>query len=304
MTPKSQATKEEREEVLSWCVDAAGSMGFEVTEKFDSDFVRLRHGDGRTFVTAAAVFAAPIEIDRDTAAVARLVQALSAVIRDTKYILHLRRPVPKGFNPEPVARATQMWLSARERGEGVWRNALYEDAQVSVEISLTDLPAEPDSETLMFIARRSLSSLSLNTLENKLIALAEKNALIDHEEPFVLAVGSSNPWNITRGFLRHWLYGVPLEAKTNREAAGQTFDALHEPTGLFATPIGSRISGLWWRSGAEGKEGYETGWAQENPWNSFVGDMPSFSGPRYGVAKMNAKRGLAFTAVAMRWFSV
>jgi len=304
MAKKPQAMEEKREQVLSWCLSVADSLGYSVSETIDSDFVRLRHSNGQTLLAGAAVFAAPTEINRETEAVDRLVQALSAVIRDTKYILHLRRPVPERFNPEPVARATQMWLSARERGEGVWRNALYEDDKVSVEISLTDLPAEPDSETLMFIARRGRSSLSLNALERKLIALAEKNALLDYEEPFVLAVGSSNPWNITRGFLRHWLYGVPLEAKTSREAAGQTFDALHEPTGLFATPIGSRISGLWWRSGAEGKEGYETGWAQENPWNSFVGTMPSFSGPRYGIAKMNAKRGLAFTAVAMRWFSV
>ena len=304
MAQKMPSMQKEREQVLSWSVSVADSMGFQVSETLEEDFVRLQHSDGRTFLTAAAVFSAPKEIDCDNEAVERLVRALTAVIRENKYILHLRRAVPKGFNPEPVARATQMWLTAREKGEGIWRNALYEDDQVSVEISLTDLPAEPDSETLMFIARRGLSSSLLNSLERKLIALAEKNALLDFEEPFVLAVGSPNPWNITRGFLRHWLYGVPLEARTERQGTAQTFEALHEPTGLFATPIGSRISGLWWQSGAEGKEGYETGWAQENPWNSFVGGMPSFSGPRYGVAKMNAKRGLAFTAVGMRWFPV
>lgn len=182
--------------------------------------------------------------------VRRLVQALERVSTRLRFAVYVRRWLPPEFDPEPVRRAVELWL--RECEDGTWEGtqAAYEDEGVALEFKLSGGEVQngqsPVSMTLgPFVAARVMMAL-----EQRIVLALDRHRLGPQgDEPVLVAAVADQPWQLSRGYIREFLYGKPRFISSQRGADGETsweagLSPDQEPC-LFKDPVYRDVSGVW-----------------------------------------------------------
>lgn len=221
--------------------------------------------DGHRVLLAPLVVRTPRHRGGEPEDVQRLVRSLETVLHPHRFAVHLRRPLPAGFDPAPVVGAAFGWVREVERGQA-GRHAPYDDPEAGVALDLDLLDAEVQGGGgALFVARPSRGPEWLGVLDRRLQRLLV--ALVDREpDASLIPVLCADPrWGIGRGFQCQWLYGTPREVSVDPEAGARCTWPAHGG-GFFADALSSRVAGVWWLEG-DGAGGAR-GWAHDNPWSA------------------------------------
>lgn len=284
-----------------WALDAglrlAARSGYTPTTLLDADhgLLLLEAPRAEPFALAASAFT---DLDRggDAGARDRLVQELEGVLHSWRFILHFRMPLRADFDPAPVGRAVQLWIHARESGDGnnASRYAVYEDDGVSFEIWLTSV-CPVAKRPLLGIVGPLIAEDRLRLVSGWMLQVGACEAIRDSELSVVTVVGAEPSWGLSRGHVRSLLYGTPRVTETELRDARRRFEVTLPPTGsgLFSD-VGCRgVASVWWLERG-GTGGMVRGWASDNPWCAVT---PPFPGRRF------ARRSLTDTGdTVMAWY--
>lgn len=226
----------------------------------------------------------------------RLVEALSRVNGKHRFSVLIRRWLPHNFDPEPVRRAIEMWLSQVQAGAWSGRYAPYEDDHVSLEFCLTGEKvkgrASPVALTLgPFYAHRALAVLEPRAVQE----LDRHAASSSRDEPMVLACVSDQPWNITPGYLRDFLYGRASRTSTGAEGSEFEFDGSPSVC-AFRDPLYNGVSAILLLDRAPARPTVVRATAWLNPWASTPLDEDSL-----GVRAFAPVPATSRSAPVMRW---
>lgn len=256
----------------------AVSAGARITGFAAPDVVEIERDGGpmRIVVLANTFSPHPMGTPRD---VARLVDAIAGSLGEWRFMVHIKRTLPAGFDPEPVARAVSMWRTAMDRGEWSGKHAVYEDELVAIELTVTDkrdsggpigvvglLPAPDRLLGVYDDVRTRVDALSGNV-------------------PFIVAASAEPAWSVPRGCLIDLLYGTPDLIDVSDAGWVAVFARRHP-----ALLGDKRISAVWWIEGDAAGLAFHAQ-AFESPWRPPV---VTFPGTRYSSVDA------AFARVASR----
>jgi hypothetical protein len=228
----------------------------------------------------------------------RLVESLEGVLDARRFAVHVRRPLPVGFDPAPVAHAVSLWVRAlRQHGEAQGC-AAYEDGDVSVEVCVVEgaPPAGRSGRLAVVPPRRSLERMA--EIDARLMAAVTEAEAARGGRPLVAALVADGPWPVSRGYAQQVFYGTPTEIRTISGVEHPSYEASFASTGLalFSDPLARALGAVWWVE-PEGAPPEARGWSYLNPWASVLG-APGLPGRRYAAVgePVGAKR-----EVTMRW---
>ncbi|MCO4744131.1 MAG: hypothetical protein KC912_05045 [Proteobacteria bacterium] len=223
----------------------------------------------------------------------RLRRALEGVVGDERYVLHIRRPLPANFDPEPVIQAVALWQHARRRGEYQGRDAIYEDDGVHIELALTDVP-RGEAEAALLVQANPIPGLErMSVVGSILLRLSALHERIHHLGPLIPVLTAEPAWRLTRGHAEQVLYGTARSVSAVGGGA-PSYSAVHEkPEGLLGDPACKHLAAVWWlESCTDGV----MGWSHENPWCMDRERAPKYPGRRYEVAE-----ALELDRFRLRW---
>jgi hypothetical protein len=252
-------------------VAAARRAGADVEGRLaidDQDVLVVRHHGVQVAISACAV-QFPADGLGDAAAARNLADAVAAVMGGYEHGIMVRRPVPAGFDPSPVARAVHMWRLSMDRGEWQGRQAVYDDQKVALDIYVLRRPAD-GGRPRQVAAVPPLRSIPRLEVIYRAIAGAVDRLMDERVDlPVIVAVSASEPVGIGRGHLHGLLYGMPDEINVN----DGRYLAAYRATGgsMFSEPTFRETSAVWW---------LHEGLAHDNPWCDASG-APAWPGRRF-----------------------
>lgn len=194
-------------------------------------------------------------------------RSLDRVAGRWRMVVGLVEPVPPGVDPQPVARAVQLWQNALQRGDRVGRTAVYEDDGLSVDLALTDSIRADDEGCLLFMARPLHVEQYLATVAERIEhRLSEQQANAPFM-PVVPALSGSRPWRLTRRWFVSTCYGHPHRTEALRDGSRTSWKAWVERSeGWFGGEGGSLLGGLLWLDPLPGEPLGCKLWSLHNPW--------------------------------------
>jgi len=226
----------------------------------------------------------------DTADVRRLRGAIEAALGEWTFVIHLRKPVPVGFDPEPVARAVHLWRLAIERGDWQGRHAIYEDDWVAVDLSVVRRQGERLGRWLVAVPPLQASD-RLTLVYQRLLARIHAVEEAGHRGPVIFAPSAEPQWALSRGAILDVLYGIPDRVSADKDGFRAVFRA--SGLSLFSDQACRNVQAVWWLEGDDALQQW-TGIAHENPWAEHPVAC-SFPGRRFAS---NAVHG---PAVELSW---
>ncbi len=146
----------------------------------------------------------------DTAGVRRLVTALERVGTTLRFAVYVRRWLPPDFDPEPVRRAVELWL--RECEDGAWEGtqAAYEDEGVALEFKLSGGEVQDGRSPVAMTLGPFIASRVMMALEQRVVMALDRYRLgPEGDEPVLVSAVADQPWQLSRGYVREFLYGKP-----------------------------------------------------------------------------------------------
>ena len=194
-----------------------------------------------------------------------------------------RRPLPEGFDPEPLARAVSMWLSALKKGDAHGPHAVYEDEGVSIELTLLEGKAPDGSKPspgLSFMIPPCTALERLAIIDRHVLAVMDGYAL--SELPVVVVLANELGWDLPRGYVQQILYGVPDYVVTDNSTPDSAYRVLFQATeaSLFSVEQASKLASLWWLEPGQDDPFQYRAWATDNPWSPLLAQAVDFPGRR------------------------
>ncbi len=186
----------------------------------------------------------------DRAGVQKLVQALERVGTTLRFAVYVRRWLPPDFDPEPVRRAVELWL--RECEDGAWEGtqAAYEDEGVALEFKLSGGEVQDGQSPVAMTLGPFVASRVMMALEQRVIqALDRVRLTAQADTPVLVAAVADQPWQLTRGYVREFLYGKPRFTRFTLDQDGsRSWEAGLSPDPepcLFKDPVYRDVCGMW-----------------------------------------------------------
>lgn len=186
----------------------------------------------------------------DNAGVRELIRALERVGTTLRFAVYVRRWLPPGFDPEPVRRAVELWL--RECEDGTWEGtqAAYEDEGVALEFRLSGGEVQDGQSPIAMTLGPFVASRVMTALEQRVVRGLDRYRLGAHgDEPVLVAGVADQPWQLTRGYVREFLYGKPRFTLTTTDSSGErSWEAGLSPDQepcLFKDPVYRDVAGVW-----------------------------------------------------------
>ena len=226
-------------------VQLAATAGAMVTGLANDEVLEMRDTRGERFGLQPLGVRLPAEPYGPSADVQRLLTGLDRAFGHRQYVLCIRRPIVAGLDVTPICSAVQLWLAQRDRTDTRDGHAVYEDDEVSLDLTVVDEnpPGDRGGRVLTFGPLGS---------EDRLDAVQEqaREAVSRAEEslgtlPLVLAAAADRPWHLSRSVVQQRLYG--LAQRTATDGTDGTFEADFVPssTARFAHPSYRPVCEVW-----------------------------------------------------------
>ena len=246
--------------------------------------LRMEGGGGDPWVLGVLAFQSAEHAAGDPGDVRRLTGALDRTFGSRQYVLHVRRALPSGFDPDPIARAVHLWLAAIDRGEWEGQHALYEDDEIALELTLTGERREGAPNRVLTVgpitALERLAGVDAR-LVRQTVSFRDEAA----DLPVVCLLAASERWRMPRGYVEQLLYGTAdFVCATGSDAP--SYRAGFSPNGrsLFSDPACRNLTSLWWVEPAAGPFEFRF-WSHDNPWTDHVDRVPAVDGRRFLVVE-------------------
>jgi hypothetical protein len=224
---------------------------------------------------------------------ARLARALGRVGSPTRVAVLVKRPLPPGFDPEPVRRAIDLWLHEVDRGGWEGRYAAYEDERVSLEFALTGGRAAAGQGPVAFAFGPFDGHRSLAAIEPRLHPAIDAHRLAPGPRPpLLVALVSDQPWGVSEGARRELLLGKA--DRLSSEGAGLEAAVDRSPgPGIFRDPLHEGLAGVLWLSRSPAAPAAVQAEAWLNPW--CRAPLPALGLRTFGPVEASATRAV------LRW---
>lgn len=265
--------------------------------------LRMESDGGDPWVLGVLAFASAEHAAGAPGDVDRLVGALDRTFGARRYVLHVRRALPSGYDPDPIARAVHLWLAAIDRGEWDGQHALYEDDEVALELTLTGDRREGAPNRVLTVgpitALERLAGVDAQ-LMRQTVSFQEEAA----DLPVVCVLAASERWRMPRGYVEQLLYGTADFVCASGSDA-PSYRAGFSPNGrsLYSDPACRNLTSLWWVEPAPGDDpfGFRC-WSHDNPWTDHPDRVPAIDGRRFLVVERDAEgaRGRRSTVLAVQ----
>lgn len=185
----------------------------------------------------------------DRAIVERLVSSLERVAGQRRILLVVHRWLPHDLDTEPIRRAVELWLERVESGAWEGPYATYEDERISLEFCLTQERSRNRRRVIATLGPH-LSPASLSAVESRVLGELEQYRMGQHSgQPLLLAVVADQPWRVTPGYVRDFLYGRPSRMEMYRDGDLHNLELEfdQQPTAcLFRDPLYRCLAGFIW----------------------------------------------------------
>ncbi|MEL6344337.1 MAG: hypothetical protein AAFV53_14565 [Myxococcota bacterium] len=251
--------------------------------------IRVRSPHGKSFNLIVLSFIRQLRPRPDLETLKKLVRTLNRANARSRIGVHVQRWLPHDFDPEPIRRAIEMWLRDVQHHNGADRYAVYSDEFVSLEFALTDEQATGEQDVVAFSVGPLSSQRTLEIVQRQISAELEQYRMGPlGAEPVLLACVTQVPWQLSRGWIRAFLYGQAVWQATMgdppRFEAG--FSETPEPS-LFRDPLYRSLSGvLFLDRSIIGRDfrakGYRNPWARHR---LLPGSLPF---PSLGLIRLDA----------------
>lgn len=208
----------------------------------------------------------------DQASVARLVAALNRVGSRQRLVVVVHGRLPHDFDTEEIRRAVETWLGEVERGQWQGRYATFIDDKrgIHLEFGLTGRSVRRGPRVCFAIGPFP-GPVSLAAAEPRILDELGRYGLGPHAgKPLLLVCASDQPWAVSPGYMRDFLFGQPRCIEGYRDGGSSDMELRygHQPSAtLFRDPVYSDLCGLLWLSRrAEDPSSVEIE-AYLNPWS-------------------------------------
>jgi hypothetical protein len=187
--------------------------------------------------------------EMDQEGVRKLIQALERVSTTLRFAVFLRRWLPPNFDPEPVRRAVELWLGECEDGAWDGTQAAYEDEGVALEFKLSGGSIRDGQSPISLTIGPFVASRVMMVLEQRVILALDRDRLVSGgDESVLVAAVADQPWQLSRGYVREFLYGKPrfMTTATGGDQGPQWEAGLspdQEPC-LFKDPVYRSVTGV------------------------------------------------------------
>ncbi|MCB9765694.1 MAG: hypothetical protein H6739_38325 [Alphaproteobacteria bacterium] len=242
-----------------WGLDGLSSTGLIRAVRPDGDTINV--------LTLAFLHAARPQVDEQT--VRRLHNALKRVSSRLRFTVFVRKWLPSDFDPEPVRQAVELWLREVEAGRWDGRFAAYEDDAVVLEFGLSGERAAPGASPVVTTIGPFVAGRTVSVVERRVVADLDRYRIGPRGlDPVLVCAVADQPWRMTRGYMREFLYGKPRWTLTGSEAYDAPWEAAisgdREPC-LFKDPLYKMVAGVLMLARARGEALVVDGFACSNP---------------------------------------
>ncbi len=265
-----------------WGLGLASLEGARARAVIAPGLLHMTTSTGSPFVLAPLAFAAGRGAG-ERKDINRLIETLDGALTGRHYTLHLKKPLPKDVNTQPIAAAVHLWLMALRDGSEVGRCASYEDSTISIEICLTDLEDKDKRGGLVVLVKPKRSLEKLAQVDSRLMHVANEARQVAPNLPVVALLAADGPWKLPRGYVNQVLYGTPREVFATSDPGKSRYEALYRANGLslFSDPHCTALQAVWWAEpSSDGGLGV-VAWSHENPWAETSGHAPVLRGRRF-----------------------
>lgn len=194
--------------------------------------LEVRSPSGAPWVLGVLAFLHQTRPGGEQLSAALLRAGLQRVQGKHRFSVLVRRWLPHDFDVDPVRRAIETWLAqvAANRWEG--RYAAYDDDRISLEFCLTGEKVRKGDPLLAQVLGPFLANRTLEAVEPRIVRELDKhNVSALRDTPVLLACVADQPWALSQGYARDFLYGRPRAMLGG--APGETV-TLFSPTGSIA----------------------------------------------------------------------
>jgi len=225
---------------------AARASGWELTGlSAPGPKLEMRSPSGQRWVLGVLAFLHQARPEGERSSAALLRAGLLRVQGKHRFSVLVRRWLPHDFDVDPVRRVTETWLAQVAAGRWEGRYAAYDDDRISLEFCLTGEKVRKGEPLLAQVLGPFLANRTLEAVEPRIVReLDRHNASSLRDTPVLLACVADQPWALSPGYARDFLYGRPRAMLGDN--AGQTVTCF-SPTGsvaVFRDPTYRNVGGL------------------------------------------------------------
>jgi len=284
-------------EVVTASLMEAGGCRVEELES-PGPLLLTRRGHGSEIRVSVLSFIHKFRTVPDRATVRRLLQAIDRIGSQERVLVVVHRWLPHDLDTGPIRRAVEMWLKQVSTGAWEGRFATYEDEKISLEFGLTGEKARKGRRKRVaasigpFLGPASLSAVEHRVLGDLETYRMGRNA----GRPLVLVCVADQPWRITEGYVRDFLFGRPRRMEMFRDGEAHNmeveYNAGSEPC-LFRDPLYRDLSAVVWvgRDNLDPTSAHVRGY--RNPWAKSPTDAQVFpKGPLFALDRWEGNRAV------------
>lgn len=206
--------------------------------------LELRAPDGRAVFLSVLAFVHQTRPGGDEAARARFIETLNRIPTTHRFAVLVRRWLPHSFDPEPVRRAVEYWLRQVDRGRWAGRYAAFDDEHISLEFGLTQERVPEGGSPVALSLGPFLAHRTLEVVEPRVVKELDRHFFSPHRaEPVLVAAVADQPWALTPGYIREFLYGRPAETRVEEDGFTEVYRAAGGVS-VFRDPLYAGAAGL------------------------------------------------------------
>jgi hypothetical protein len=254
--------------------------------------LELRDEIGFPFVLVPIAFSTPEHEGGEPRDVSRLLRALEGALGRWRFMLHLRRPLPPGFDPASVAQAVHLWRLAMDRGEWRGRHAVYEDETVAIDLAVTSRSSDEEGGGALGMVPPIPAPERVAEVYQRVVGSLHDIEEAAGHRAVVFGLVAEPSWRLPRGYVSDLLYGLADRVTTESGAGPSRYEAVHRATGvhLFSDPTCRNVAAVWWLEPS--RDLGTRGCAYENPWCQSEAALV-FPGARYAIVERGLVKGRA-----------
>lgn len=269
-----------------WSLHLLGLRGARCLGSLSDEVLECADERGERFGAVPLAFSLPSHPGGREEDVTRMLAALDKAFALRPYAVWLRRPLPLGVDVEPVRRAVNLWLGARERGDRSESHAVYEDDDIALDLTVLDEAAPVAGGGARVVTVMPLPSLDrLATVDGRVVDAAARAEELEGDLPLLFFAAADHPWQLSRGYLQQLLYGTPDRVDAVVDPSAGAYEAEFTASGrsMFSDPACARVAeAVWLAPAGAGPLGFSSR-AMQNPWARRRPTLRR-SGPTFAVA--------------------